>query len=196
MTADKKMAIESSCWNKKDGLIYLASGGQTLSVGYSDRVYYGFDPVTKTIKDSIAWNQTVSPGDCRPRACAFSVTGDTAWIGQFGSGGLQSLQMFIRTLVSVERYDDAIPSGYTLSQNYPNPFNPTTEIQFSITKSGFTTLKVYDMLGKEVATLVNENLNPGSFKSTLDGSKLASGTYLYRLVSGTTVITKKMMLLK
>lgn len=195
-TVQKKMAIESSCWNPKDGFIYLASGGQTKSVGFSDEVYYAYDPVTKTFKDSIAWNQTVSPGDARPRALAFSVTGDTAWIGQFGSGGLQSLQMFVRKLVSVEPVETGIPSGYTLSQNYPNPFNPTTEIQFSIVKGGFTTLKVYDMLGKEVATLVNEHLNPGTFKSTLNGTNLASGTYLYRLISGTTVITKKMMLLK
>lgn len=88
------------------------------------------------------------------------------------------------------------PLSYALSQNYPNPFNPSTEIQFSIPKAGFTTLKVYDMLGKEVATLVNDQLAPGTFKARLDGSGLASGTYVYRLVSGTSVITKKMMLLK
>jgi hypothetical protein len=190
------MAIESSCWNPRDGLIYLSSGGQTPSVGYTNLAYFAYDPVTKTIKDSILWNQTLSPGDARPRALAFSVTGDTAWIGQFGSSQKYSIQMFRRVPVSVERIESGIPSGYTLSQNYPNPFNPTTEIQFSITKAAFTTLKVYDMLGKEVASLVSENLNPGTFKSTLDGSKLSSGTYLYRLVSGSTAITKKMMLLK
>jgi hypothetical protein len=190
------MAIESSCWNKKDGLLYLSSGGQTPSVGYSNAVFYGYDPATKTIKDSIVWNLSVNSTDIRPRALAFSVTGDTAWAGTFGTADKYMMQMFRRVLVSVERIESGIPSGYTLSQNYPNPFNPTTEIQFTVAKAGFTTLKVYDMLGKEVATLVNETLNPGTFKSTLDGSKLSSGTYLYRLVSGSTAITKKMMLLK
>ncbi len=191
------MSIESSCWNKKDGLLYLSSGGQVGSTGYTNCAFFGYDPVTKTIKDSILWNLSVnSTADIRPRALAFSVTGDTAWACSFGTSDKYMIEMFRRVLVSVEKIESGIPSGYTLSQNYPNPFNPTTEIQFTVARAGFTTLKVYDMLGKEVATLVNENLNPGTFKSTLDGAKLSSGTYLYRLVSGSTAITKKMMLLK
>jgi hypothetical protein len=193
------LRIESSAWNPRDKLIYLSSGslgGGYPAIGYTNQAWFAYDPVTKTIMDSLIWDGTEAPGDCRPRAIDFSLSGDTAWVGQFGTGGVKSVQMFVRTLVGVEPVDNFIPSGYTLTQNYPNPFNPTTEIQFSIAKGGFTTLKVYDMLGKEVATLVNEHLNPGTFKSTVDGSKLASGTYLYRLVSGTQVITKKMMLLK
>jgi hypothetical protein len=193
------LRIESSEWNTRDGLIYLSSGslgGGYPAIGYTNQAWFGYDPATKTIKDSLVWDSTAVPGDCRPRAITFSRSGDTAWVGQFGSGGIPGLQMFVRTIVGVEPVDNAIPSGYALTQNYPNPFNPTTEIQFTIMKSGFTTLKVYDLLGKEVVTLVNENLNPGTFKSTINGSNLASGTYIYRLVSGTTVITKKMMLLK
>jgi hypothetical protein len=193
------LRIESSAWNKKDGYIYLSSGslgGTYPAIGYTNQAWYAYDPATKTLKDSIIWNGTVSPGDCRPRAIDFSITGDTAWVGQFGSGGIISLQMFVRKIVSVEPVDNSIPSGYALSQNYPNPFNPSTEIQFSVPAGGFTTLKVYDLLGKEVATLVNENLNPGTFKTTLDGSALSSGTYIYRLVSGSMQMTKKMMLLK
>ena len=66
----------------------------------------------------------------------------------------------------------------------------------SVPKAGFTTLRVFDILGREVATLVNENMNPGTFKVKLDGANLASGTYIYTLTSGEARITKKMMLLK
>jgi hypothetical protein len=96
----------------------------------------------------------------------------------------------------VKPVNNLIPSGYLLSQNYPNLFNPTTEIQFSIPTAGCTTMRAYDVLGKEVATLVDEHLNPGTFKTTLDASKVSSGTYVYTLVSGTSRITQKMMLLK
>ena len=89
-----------------------------------------------------------------------------------------------------------IPDGYALSQNYPNPFNPSTEIEFTLPKAGLTTLKVYDVLGKEVATLVNENLGVGTFKTSLDGSRLSSGTYIYTLSSGDSRISKKMLLVK
>jgi hypothetical protein len=193
------LRVESSEWNKGDGYIYLASGsagGGYPAIGYTNQAWYAYDPVTKTVKDSLIWNSAAGAGDCRPRAIAFSKSGDTAWVGQFGTGGVPGVQMFIRKLVGVEPVDNAIPSGYTLTQNYPNPFNPSTEIQFAIPAAGFTTLKVYDVLGKEVASLVNENLNPGTYKSTLNGSNLASGTYIYRLVSGSMQITKKMMLLK
>jgi Secretion system C-terminal sorting domain len=96
----------------------------------------------------------------------------------------------------VEPIGSGIPAEYALSQNYPNPFNPSTEIQFSVPRKGMTTLKVYDMLGRDVATLVREDLVPGTYKTRLDGSRLASGMYVYELTSADTRIVKKMMLLK
>ena len=90
----------------------------------------------------------------------------------------------------------ASPTDYKLSQNYPNPFNPTTEIKFSIAKPGLVTLKVYDILGREVATLVNKELNTGNFSVTFNASNLASGTYIYHLTAGDVQISKKMVLLK
>ena len=104
--------------------------------------------------------------------------------------------MFRNVTTSVEQLASGVPDGYALSQNYPNPFNPSTEIVFALPKAGFTTVKVFDMLGKEVATLVEENLGVGTFKTMLDGSRLSSGTYVYSLTSGGTRISKKMMLLK
>lgn len=89
-----------------------------------------------------------------------------------------------------------VPSSYLMKQNYPNPFNPTTNINFSIPKSGLVTLKVYDMSGKEVAVLVNEVKNAGSYLVGFNASDLPSGAYFYRITAGNFVETKKMMLVK
>jgi hypothetical protein len=88
------------------------------------------------------------------------------------------------------------PADYSLTQNYPNPFNPSTMIKFSLGKTGFTTLKLYDVLGKEVATLVNGELEAGQHEVTFDASSLPSGTYFYTLTSGSFAETRKMMFLK
>ncbi|HMS65898.1 MAG TPA: T9SS type A sorting domain-containing protein [Ignavibacteria bacterium] len=74
-----------------------------------------------------------------------------------------------------------IPDNFSLKQNYPNPFNPTTNIEFAISGSGFVSLKIYDILGKEVAALVNENLNSGTYNYRFDASALNSGVYFYSL---------------
>ncbi|MCE1166267.1 MAG: T9SS type A sorting domain-containing protein [Bacteroidetes bacterium] len=89
-----------------------------------------------------------------------------------------------------------VPKEYKLSQNYPNPFNPVTKINFSIPKSGFVTLKVYDALGREVSTLVSENKTTGSYTVDFNGSSFSSGAYFYRLESNGYVETKKMLLIK
>jgi pectin methylesterase-like acyl-CoA thioesterase/lysophospholipase L1-like esterase len=89
------------------------------------------------------------------------------------------------------------PKVFTLSQNYPNPFNPTTMIQFTLESDGLTTLKIYNVLGKEVATLVNGNLRAGVLHQvTFNATKLASGLYFYRLQTGKNVQVKKLLLLK
>ncbi len=88
------------------------------------------------------------------------------------------------------------PASFSLLQNYPNPFNPLTNIRYSISSSQKITLTVYDLLGREVATLVNELKSPGTYKAQFDGSKYASGTYFYRLTAGNYVEIKKMVLLK
>lgn len=87
-------------------------------------------------------------------------------------------------------------NNYYLNQNYPNPFNPVTNINFSIPKNSFVTLKVYDMLGKEVAALVNENLNPGSYNFDFNAAGFASGIYFYKITAGDFSEVKKMTLLK
>jgi hypothetical protein len=89
-----------------------------------------------------------------------------------------------------------IPVNYFLSQNYPNPFNPTTTIKYSLAKEGLVTLRVFDLLGKEVTTLVNEHQQAGTFNANFDGSDLASGVYYYQLKSGDYSDVKKLMLTK
>jgi hypothetical protein len=98
--------------------------------------------------------------------------------------------------VGVREVKGAAPSEYKLNQNYPNPFNPTTKIEYSVPKSGYISLKVYDLLGQEVATIFSGNQKAGNYVATFDGSDLASGVYLYKLQSDKVSITKKFVLMK
>jgi hypothetical protein len=101
------------------------------------------------------------------------------------------------TPVSVKLVDSNIPARFYLDQNYPNPFNPSTTITFGLTVESAVELKVYDLLGKEVMTLINNDvMSAGSYDVTFDASRLASGTYFYRLKVGDNVLSKKMILLK
>lgn len=92
--------------------------------------------------------------------------------------------------------EEIFPSTFFLNQNYPNPFNPSTSIQYQIAGISQVTLKVYDVLGNEVATLVNEAKPAGSYEVNFNASKLSSGIYFYRLQAGTFLKTKKMILMK
>ena len=89
-------------------------------------------------------------------------------------------------------------SKYELQQNYPNPFNPSTSIQYTISSTQFVTLKVYDLLGREVATLVNGEKPAGSYiaQFTMNNVQLSSGIYFYKLQAGSFVDTKKMLMIK
>ena len=89
-----------------------------------------------------------------------------------------------------------IPTEYALSQNYPNPFNPTTNIKFDLPKQGLVSLKVYDVIGKEVATLVNEVKSAGSYNVDFNGTNLSSGVYFYRLETDNFIDVKRMILIK
>ncbi len=91
---------------------------------------------------------------------------------------------------------NGLPTEFSLSQNYPNPFNPSTTIEFAVKEAGNYSLKVYDMLGQEVATLINNNFNAGTYKVNFDASKLSSGIYIYRLIGNNVNLTKKMILTK
>ena len=100
------------------------------------------------------------------------------------------------TLASIEMLSNQFPSKYNLSQNYPNPFNPTTSIEFSIPKTEFVTLKIYNVLGQEVEKLVSKRVTPGSYKYIWDAGHLASGIYYFKLEAGGFIQSKKLILMK
>jgi len=89
-----------------------------------------------------------------------------------------------------------LPTEFALLQNYPNPFNPSTTINYELPASNFVTLKIYDLVGKEVATLVNEKLDAGRYTATFNGSNLASGMYFYKITAGEFTFVRKMVLIK
>jgi hypothetical protein len=99
---------------------------------------------------------------------------------------------------STDKVNGLVPAEFNLSQNYPNPFNPVTKIDYSIPLNSLVTLKVYDMSGKEVATLVNNSLSPGFYSINFNSADygLASGIYFYKLVAGNFVNVKKLVLIK
>ncbi|MBU0561533.1 MAG: T9SS type A sorting domain-containing protein [Bacteroidetes bacterium] len=110
--------------------------------------------------------------------------------------GVMGDHVLVDPVVGVRDLNGITPTAYQLHQNYPNPFNPATTIRFNLHKAGMTTLKIYDMLGQEVASLINEYKNSGAYEVTFDASQLTSGMYVYSITSGQFVATKKMMLVK
>lgn len=99
-------------------------------------------------------------------------------------------------IVGIKPISNIVPSSYSLNQNYPNPFNPTTNFKFGIPKSGSVNITLYDMLGREMEKLVNENLTAGEYLVDFDASKYSSGVYYYKLTADEFTQTRKMMLIK
>jgi hypothetical protein len=121
-----------------------------------------------------------------------SAMGDTLW-----GNTATAIITLDTTVTSVSSGTESVPHVFALHQNYPNPFNPTTTITFTLAKDGITTLKIYDILGREVATLVNGEMKAGIVNTvTFNASKLASGAYFSRLASNSSVQVKKLLLLK
>lgn len=121
-------------------------------------------------------------------------------VGQDGAErpALQWLREYLDTTdvtVSVN-ITEGLPQSFKLYNNYPNPFNPSTQIQYSIPRNGHVLLKIYNLLGQEVATLFEGTQNSGTYTATFDGSKFSSGVYFYRLQADKFVETKKLMLMK
>ena len=114
----------------------------------------------------------------------------------------------LQEIVGIQNTSQTLPSKFLLYQNYPNPFNPVTKIKFAIpsdvksrlvgtgSKTSDVKLIIYDITGREIQTLVNEKLNPGTYEVTFDGSNLSSGIYFYQMRSGEFIETKKLVLLK
>jgi hypothetical protein len=176
--------------------VAAAGGGNdpTALPPWDSRKVYALDVTTGAAVDSVMWNYVEGEPYRIMRSMAFHPGGETLYLGTF-STGIPAVQKFSK-VTSVRRDDDLVPVAFQLNQNYPNPFNPATEIGFTLNTSGMTTLKVYDILGREVTTLVNEHLSAGGYTVTFDAANLTSGTYLYILESQGQRQMMKMMLVK
>ncbi|MCJ7554147.1 MAG: T9SS type A sorting domain-containing protein, partial [Ignavibacteriaceae bacterium] len=123
------------------------------------------------------------------------------WYGFMNTAPQVEVLKWFEIPVGVEKENDLIPEAYNLSQNFPNPFNPSTVISYQLPVSGLVSLKVYDILGSEVATLVNEYRSAGKYNVEFHSHSgnvrnLASGIYFYSLQAGSFLETKKMLLIK
>jgi predicted GH43/DUF377 family glycosyl hydrolase len=191
-----------------DGMIYhMWYIGTTFSSGRHSQVGYATSP------DGITWTKYVNNPVLKPSYGSW----DSQWVGfsrvlwdsvgtqykmWYGGGsddvigklGYATAPDTVTALFEIE--DIIVPGEYLLHQNYPNPFNPSTTIEFTIPKSEFVELKVYNILGKEVSILVSNKLHQGNHTYTFDGKNLASGIYYYQLVAGDYTEVKKMILLR
>jgi hypothetical protein len=149
-----------------------------------------------------AWAERHSGNDSRAFAIAVDVSGNVYVTGQ-STGSYVTIKY--SQLLGINPISSEIPKQFNLYQNYPNPFNPTTKIKFDLPKSNLTLseakglsvkLTVYDILGREAATLVNEQLKPGSYEVEWNASNDPSGVYFYKLISGSFSQTKKLVLIK
>lgn len=129
-----------------------------------------------------------------PTVRALCIVSNYIFAGTYNGGGIW--RRLLGELVGINPILNEIPDKFLLSQNYPNPFNPITKIKFQIPKLSHTKITVFDILGKVVATLVNEEIKPGTYEIDFNGSSLASGIYYYKLNAESYTDTKKMVLVK
>jgi hypothetical protein len=202
----------------KDSLFIKNSGESDLIIDsiYTNKIYsYPVDVCTKdsTKRIYIIFDQEqspiiISPQDSiklifyMPDLCpicdnaSFFPFNDTLYVNSNSQDSNTNL-LFISGNGMVDvKTDEIIPKEIALEQNYPNPFNPVTTIEYSIPASSIVSIKVYDVLGREIETLVNEEKLPGNYKVEFNGSNLASGIYFYKIQSGNFSMTKKLLLLK
>ncbi len=176
---------------------------------------FSFTPsdLTITVGDTVRWtnnggthsvqadDNSFSNGQPSSAAWVFIHVFDTEgdfryYCRQHGGPNGDGMSGIIHVMSATDVSDNAIKLDFVLMQNYTNPFNPSTSIRYSIPKTSLVNLKVYDVLGKEVATLVNEEKPMGTYQINFDASSLASGIYFYKIQAGNFVQTKKMILLK
>jgi hypothetical protein len=170
---------------------------------WTPQTWYAFDTSTIGTEneipvDSIRWVATSEDGStfdgARPRGIDFSADGMTAYLAAFATNN--AAQKHMKSEGNSNELVNRLPDGYTLDQNYPNPFNPSTNINYSLQEAGHVTLKVYDMTGREIATLVNGRVNAGAHTVTFNASNLSSGVYIYALEANGVRLTNRMTLIK
>ncbi|MFH1422421.1 MAG: T9SS type A sorting domain-containing protein, partial [Planctomycetota bacterium] len=173
------------------------------------------DSLSNTLLDNIGYKLLNNPSGLHNYSKEFTVnasvlrTQNIYLLPNIGVSGTLNNSNLYFTLVNVciaenevgknspENINNKIqPTEYVLQQNYPNPFNPATNIKYNLPQDSFVELKIFDVLGREITTLVNEKQESGNYSIQFDASNLPSGIYIYRIVSGKFTQTKKMILLK
>jgi hypothetical protein len=174
----------------------VCTGSNFINTTFTDtaslKIIQGFAPYTgyfRPIEPLTNFKNTEMEGDW-----ILSISDDFSGISGTLTGW--SLTFVYESTVSIHNQTGSIPTEYKLFQNYPNPFNPTTRIKFQILKSEFVKLEIYDLLGKRVASLINEKCAPGNYEIPYDAGNLSSGIYFYRLTTDNFTETKRMILLK
>ena len=177
-------------------LLYLSEYWENGQWVYSQRSTYTYDTQGNlTSLWNHSWqNSAWTPADFHGRY-GFSVVDNAGNYYDLGRGYNFTLS-YKMIVTEVESEIGNVPGTYTLSQNYPNPFNPNTRIKYSIPKSSQVTLKIFNTLGEEIKTLVNEEKPVGIYELTWNAANLPSGVYFYQLKTGEYINTKKMVLLK
>jgi len=177
--------------------IVIDGSGNVYVTGYSDDDYCTIKYNSSGVQKWVARYN----GNSLDKAYSIALDGSgnvyvTGWSYLSGTNEDYCTIKYVQTPTGLQAIGNEIPKEFKLIQNYPNPFNPITKIKFDLPKNVNVKLTLYDMLGREVETIVNEQLNAGSYEVTFDGTKYTSGVYYYRLNAGDFVETKKMILVK
>jgi len=166
-----------------------------LTSGKTDTLFI-IDPNTPSVDDPVIIPsfspKTIAAGDSAKYYISVGYGKDKNVLAY----NMQLAQQKYNNITSVKTFSNEFPSNYSIAQNYPNPFNPETKISFNLPKAGFVTLKVYNVLGEEVSTLVNEEKTAGKYVVDFNSHGLTSGIYFYTIQSGSFHATKKMTLIK
>ena len=149
--------------------------------------------IIKTTNGGANWIEQTS-GTPHYKYSVFFIDNNIGWT--VGDGGTILKTTNGGVSVGIQNVSSEIPDKFSLLQNFPNPFNPTTNIKFDIPKKSFVKLVIYNLLGKEITTFVNEELNSGSYQADWNASEYPSGIYFFRIEAEDFVLTKSMVLLK
>jgi hypothetical protein len=185
----------------------VTAGNSNLRIGKSDTrdawISYGpiEDPDTTKLTYQLPTEQVVNPGvtSVPPYIRSDSInvalhTDSSIYLALARVAG--TTDNALDTIQSSIRQESFVPDRFALEQNYPNPFNPSTEIRFHLEKISMTSLRVYDILGREVVTLIESRLGPGTYSTKWNANGFASGMYLLRLQSNEQTMTHKILLMK
>ena len=171
------------------GALVFASDQNGAIAGYTLS-----DAQGKFVIDGLAPGTYIVSADVPGYTLANSAQSSPSYDGM-GNSVPGNVSLALQT-TSVKTVEQTIPTGYSLDQNYPNPFNPSTTIRYTLPASGNVSIRVYNVLGQLVSTLVDARQNAGTYEVTFNATAFSSGVYFYRVESGSFTAVKKMMLLK